>query len=649
MSIQHFIELSSKNRNRIQYPYPALFEVPFGVVYSNQQEQIKGAYLSKQIKLINTSRYDTITSGVIDYLWTGNSFESGNLNFDNGTGQLTPTNQATISLTSTLPSTYIGKTIVIKDGTSVIGTSIITNYIHVEEYVSLIFNQNHYLLDGYTYKYFIYPESGIVVGSSVSSVSVKGLGSIYKNVIDYYIGYTLTTNGQNSTITSYDPSTFTFYLNQPFITRPIIGSPISISDPSTNSAIVLPGIDDVGNSILDYSQSYHDYFLVNETRSLNTNIVFSKISSYNYSNRTATLETPFASWSSSDKYSLRKSLPNEFITISSMPSLIGSTVSQLNTKTITVSGLNTNFNYTGLQIMLNGYPANTISETKNSNTTLVLTLPIFLLGPTTFTIIPTFTKVQNYPQLSLLDGNCIFLGPNANPNDNYYAGQYIYIYPPEQNQQNSLVNLRGNCFYINSYIGNGYNVCYVNNVDTTEINGLTFYYPSYSNKIVSIPSPRTLINIVSFSKNNYNPLMYTGSIVSQSELVAYEINLLSLILPNTKLTTGSNIAYYPYVYVEFTVVNQTQNIIYSNNPKSNKALFLVTITDIKDLQTTPFIKLYGKSMYQTIKFRPNDTLKFSVFLPDGTLFQTIESDYYSPSSPNSSCQIDALFGITRIA
>ena len=261
-----------------------------------------------------------------------------------------------------------------------------------------------------------------------------------------------------------------------------------------------------------------------------------------------------------------------------------------------------------------------------------------------FTIIPSFNQ-----QLSLLGNNCIFLGPSANRNDDFYTGKYIYIYPSQSIQTNSLVNIRGSCFYINAYIGNGYNVCYVNSVDTSVINGSTFYYPSYTNKDPSLVQPRTAINIVSFVKNNYAPLMYNGSVVSQSELVAYEISLISLVLPNSKLVSGSNIAYYPYVYVEFTVVNQTNNVIYSNNPKSNNAMFMVTITDVKDLQTTTFIKLRGKTMTQTVKFRPNDCLKFSVFLPDGTLFQTVMSDYYSPSEPNSNCQIDALFSITRIA
>jgi len=53
-------------------------------------------------------------------------------------------------------------------------------------------------------------------------------------------------------------------------------------------------------------------------------------------------------------------------------------------------------------------------------------------------------------------------------------------------------------------------------------------------------------------------------------------------------------------------------------------------------------------MVQTVKFKPNDCLRFSVFLPNGELYQTVMSDYFSPSGPNQLVQIDSLFGIRRL-
>jgi hypothetical protein len=53
-------------------------------------------------------------------------------------------------------------------------------------------------------------------------------------------------------------------------------------------------------------------------------------------------------------------------------------------------------------------------------------------------------------------------------------------------------------------------------------------------------------------------------------------------------------------------------------------------------------------MMQTIKFKPNDCLRFSVFLPDGTLFQPVQPDTLSPYPPNYLLQIDAMFSINRL-
>ena len=59
------------------------------------------------------------------------------------------------------------------------------------------------------------------------------------------------------------------------------------------------------------------------------------------------------------------------------------------------------------------------------------------------------------------------------------------------------------------------------------------------------------------------------------------------------------------------------------------------------------MKLYS-NMIQTVKFKPNDSLRFSVYLPDGRQFETVYDDYLSPYPPNGSLQIEAMFGIRRI-
>lgn len=533
MSNRRFIELSSATRNRTQYPSPSEFEVPFAPPRSlNKNQQIKGTYTnsSNGTSIIYNQSIDiadTITTGIVEYLWTGGNTRNvlnGTINcIDYGSVQTgsTPTN-LNILFTST--------------------------------------NVNPYL-----------------------------------NVIDYFIGYTIILYnagyvqiGNSSIITSYNPETGRITTQLP-LSAAASAVWFTIIDNSGVSgsflSITLPGVDSCGKNIFNYDQAYTKYYIINETLSQTQNTIISnQILAYNFFTRTITI-LPVTGWVNTNQYSIRKTLPsNIFQTV----------------------------NYAGLPITLS----------------------------------PTLT----------LTNNCIFLSTNANGQDNYYTGMYIYINPQTvaNNQTTPLTNIEGNCFYINSYIGAPYYACFISPVNPN-VNRATEFYPSYSSIVpdISIITPgTTFINIVTLVGDNYTPLIYNGSVVSQSETVSYEISLVNLTLPNISLITGSRAAFYPYLYVELSNVTasggSSRNIIYSNNPNSYKALFLVPITDITDPVRTPFIKLDAGSMVQTIKFKPNDCLKFSLFLPNGQLYTSVMSDYYSPSGPNPLVQIDALFGIKRL-
>jgi hypothetical protein len=667
MSNRRFIEISSAYRNRTRYPKPSQFEVPFGPPPLNRQfEQIKGVYNdNQQIITRSTSIVDPVLTGIIEYLWSGITFSSvtkekippTSMQYNSGTGNISP--EPTFSATIDEHDDSLSlKLIVIRN----ISTNVVVAAEKVISYdqssLVIYFPNSINLTDGNSYKYRAYPEYGTVLSNSTtSSVSVSGLSSVYQTVPDYYVGYVLTIYApveSSSLITGYNPSTRTFTLQTALLSTPTVGSYITITDPSTNSVITLPGVDACGKSILDYTQSYNGYYLVNETLSSGRRIVSSKISSYNYVTRAATLETPFTPWEISNKYSIRKTLPDEFITTTTVQTLNCLVTQQTNSFTVNVTGLDANFNYKGFQTTINGLP-NTIVSATNSNTKLKFKNSFIIVAyPLPYlTLVPTFTKLGESPQLTLTTSDCIFLGSSANPTDNYYTGKYIYIYPQAvaNSQTTPLKNIQGSCFYINAYIGSGYNACFIKSVDTPSVDANTQYYPSYTNTMINTQlTPGTLINIVSLARENYVPLNYNGSTVSQNEYVAYELSLVSLNIPNISLVTGSSIAYYPYVYVEFSVKNnQAPNLIYSNNPESNKAVFQVAIRDIKDKNITPFVKMSGRSMTQTIKFKPNDCLVFSVFLPNGKLFETVANDFYCPSGTNPFVQIDALVGIERIA
>ena len=166
--------------------------------------------------------------------------------------------------------------------------------------------------------------------------------------------------------------------------------------------------------------------------------------------------------------------------------------------------------------------------------------------------------------------------------------------------------------------------------------------------------PNDTYEIQPFSHDNMNPFSYSGSMVSQQEMVCYEIELLNLILPNKTLNSGlgSRIAFYPFVYVEISNVSGAgagpKNTIYSNNPNSTTMVFRATIDDVPNPVISSFVKIDGDGMVQTLKFKPNDNLRFSVRLPNGELYRTLDEEEYGPHPPNPELQISAVFSIKRL-
>jgi hypothetical protein len=162
------------------------------------------------------------------------------------------------------------------------------------------------------------------------------------------------------------------------------------------------------------------------------------------------------------------------------------------------------------------------------------------------------------------------------------------------------------------------------------------------------------ICILPFSYDNLNPFVYSGSLVSQQEMVCYEIQLLNLVLPNEILSVagGGQISFYPYVYVRLQNVDSAgsnlKNIIYSNNPNATNMLFRAAIKDVPNPLISPYIKIDGNGTTQTVKFKPNDNLHFSVLLPNGETFDTILEETFSPNMPNPLAQISAMFSIRRL-
>jgi len=176
-----------------------------------------------------------------------------------------------------------------------------------------------------------------------------------------------------------------------------------------------------------------------------------------------------------------------------------------------------------------------------------------------------------------------------------------------------------------------------------------YVYPSFST--IPVAGPIGTYEILPFTRDNVYPFNYGGSSVSQQEVVCYEIKLLNLVLPNIVQNTGGRIAFYPYVYVELNNISSAgayNNAIYSNNPNAQRMLFRAKVDDVNNPLTTAFVKLNGDGAVQTVKFKPNDNLKFGVYLFNGNPFKVNIPDTTGPYPPNVLVQVSAIFSMKRL-
>jgi hypothetical protein len=233
-------------------------------------------------------------------------------------------------------------------------------------------------------------------------------------------------------------------------------------------------------------------------------------------------------------------------------------------------------------------------------------------------------------------GPVILLPDGASLQNDFYKGKYIYLpdfISPVSSSTSPILITPNGYFYIVAYKVNG---------------GQRKAFVQYDPKRTPLPTIGTTINICSFAYDNFVPLNYIGSMVSLSTARCYEITLVELTLPNVSLISGSQIAFYPYVYVRLKNVTSpslaSDSTTYSNNPDGSSTLFIAPVTDIIQPSVSAFVKL-GNGMKKVIKFKPNDSFHFSVILPDGRYFQPQNTDLLSPYPPYDNLQIHAVFDI----
>lgn len=435
-----------------------------------------------------------------------------------------------------------------------------------------------------------------LTGSSISQIilPVSPYEPGKTNLTDYFLGYEITNVNTTQTrkVSRYLPVNTAFIPDEGF-TSYTAGDQFTLSDPSDGiTKIHFPAIDINGIPIPFYDNAYDGFYLIDETLSTTLGyIVAVRITHFDNSCQTGTLESPFPSgWQLTDTYTLRRTLPQEKY----------------------------------------------ILDTPNTPNNNIFMLSNGMAVPGIIMHLPVGQGVRD---------------------TNAYAGKYVYHAYNEQLSPNIPPNPR---VKVNVNGGGTYGLYYINASDyDPNLNRVLLLICSDTNDQyngLQVPNYIAMvggaaINIVNFLKDNFNPLNYNGTMTSVNEAVCYEIELVSLIMPNASLVTGSRLVFYPFVYVELcnasTPSGASNDIIYSNNPPSNRALFISPITDTNQPISSSFMKI-SSPMTQTVKFKPNDSLRFSVYLPDGRLFQTVQTDYLSPYPPNIRLQIEAVFSVRRL-
>jgi hypothetical protein len=381
------------------------------------------------------------------------------------------------------------------------------------------------------------------------------------------------------------------------------GDAVEINDPTDFTNVNNPYIYIPDGALQE--NYYNEYLIYNQTRNQ-----YRPISAYNSITHLITINTatntlptnlsgPINIWQTTDNYSVRLQEP-------SIPFLGSSNPTVYNTINAIITPTKTRvYTTTAYTIIITDPSNNTLSRSQNAYKNQFLR------------ILP-------------------FGDNNTTPTDPLYE----YDPTPSNNQARRITNYS---YYKDNTTGNFFGIFSV-------YPGFNITTPLFD----SVSSTGASIEILPFSFDNFNPFVYSGSLVSQQDTVCYEIQLLSLTLPNAILAIGNGgrIAFYPYVYVQLSNVSATgaslKNIIYSNNPNATNVIFRAPVYDTQDPLNTPYTRIDGGGMVQTIKFKPNDNLYFKVSLYSGESYETVVPEYYSPSTPNPRAQVTAVFSIKRL-
>lgn len=494
-------------------------------------------------------------------------------------------------------------------------------------------------------------DSGTIGSSSNSGTVTLNSSNVPQTVIDAYKGLVLRILSgyeESSIILTYNPSTSTITLN-PGFSVDHIGAKyvIDASGVPFSTVFTIPYQDNFGNRISDKEQAYINYYIIDELESNGNQIVGYKIYDYDHNTRGAYSSYEFAY---TNVYTLRKSLPLEKWSLLKPTYINTDPFYGPLTPVITLP--------VGSSTIDNYYVGKYVYFSSNLPTS-------YVEFPNFKPIYGTF-RIKECKVLPTLE-NELFVDYDQNdynqqkvlPTSNNILNQGTILSVDVNNHLIQLSNVTPQ----NGSLYNGLNLTDTTTNQTIQIVGSgDFYGFGYYTSYGVIPEllmnigdsyiiTNNVINIVSLQGDNAANLDYIGTMVSVNQAICYDIELIELILPNTPLLNGTIISTYPFVYVHLKNVSSpigvSPSTIYSNNPPSTDALFVVLITDITQPTTSTFVRLKCSTTVR-VKFKPNDSLKFSVTLPDGNYVTPAQPDYFSPYEPNPDLQIHATFGIKPV-
>ena len=242
-------------------------------------------------------------------------------------------------------------------------------------------------------------------------------------------------------------------------------------------------------------------------------------------------------------------------------------------------------------------------------------------------------------------------------NDRYTIRKYI---PYEKGNIESISNIKYKAEFLVSNIDDYYNNSFirindVNSILYNETRRIIGY--NSIDKIITINekfSSDILVPIscelLNFSRDTFNPIK---TVYNKDNYVLYEMELINIIVPNKLLDIkgGGYPKDYPYLMIELenvSIVGNNRYTLISNNPNTSKVIFIAPIDDTTNLNVCNFIKFDGNGMRQIIKFKPDQSMKVTIKLPNGEIFKTLEKDTISPKIVNEQLQISICISIVPI-